>query len=145
MSRRRIVSSHAPVKVAAHLLRLYGGNYDIAPPECVRRRAAEEIGSLPQRAAFLAARCSASLMDVMKARQRQSFDSRTLHSTKPFSAQVNTCQSRGLCQSCLCSSSVVTDSPLPSIAARRVCQERLAHLTRAGNSRTPAKIFSRPR
>jgi len=50
------MSSHAPLKVAAHLLRLDGGNYDIAPPECVRRRAAEEIGSLPQRAAFLAAR-----------------------------------------------------------------------------------------
>jgi hypothetical protein len=58
MSRRKIMSSHALIKVASHLRRLYGGNHDIAPPECVRRRAAEEIGSVPQRAAFLAARKS---------------------------------------------------------------------------------------
>jgi hypothetical protein len=55
MSRRRIMSSHAPIKVAAHLLRLDGalddGNYDIALPDADRQRAAE-IPSLPQRAAF---------------------------------------------------------------------------------------------
>ena len=59
MSLRRIMSSHAPVKVAAHLLRLDGaledGNYDIALTDADRQRAAE-ISSLPQRAAFLAAR-----------------------------------------------------------------------------------------
>jgi len=53
------MSLHAPVKVAAHLLRLDGaledGNYDIALPAADRQRAAE-IRSLPQRAAFLAAR-----------------------------------------------------------------------------------------
>jgi 4'-phosphopantetheinyl transferase len=53
------MSSHAPVKVAAHLLRLDGaledGNYDLALPAADRQRAAE-IRSLPQRAAFLAAR-----------------------------------------------------------------------------------------
>src|SRR5215831_18544468 len=43
----------------------------------------------------------------------------------------------------LCSSSVVTDSPRPSIAARSVCQDRPAHLTRAGNPRTPAKSGNR--
>jgi hypothetical protein len=55
MSRRRIMSSHAPVKVAAHVLRLGGalddGNYDIALPDADWQRAAE-IPSLPQRAAF---------------------------------------------------------------------------------------------
>jgi len=59
MSRRRIMSSHAPIKVAAYLLRLDGaledGDYDIALPDADRQRAAE-ISSLPQRAAFLAAR-----------------------------------------------------------------------------------------
>ena len=33
----------------------------------------------------------------------------------------------------------------PRRAARMVCHERLAHLTRAGNSRTPAKIVNRPK
>jgi 4'-phosphopantetheinyl transferase len=68
MSRRKIMSSHAPIKFTAHLLRLYGGNHDIAPPECVRRRAAEEIGSLPQRAAFLAAR--KAFRELLGARRR---------------------------------------------------------------------------
>jgi len=53
------MSSHAPIKVAAYLLRLDGafedGNYDIALTDADRQRAAE-MRSLPQRAAFLAAR-----------------------------------------------------------------------------------------
>jgi 4'-phosphopantetheinyl transferase len=53
------MSSNAPIKVAAHLLRLDGAledeNYDIALTDADRRRAAE-IRSLPQRAEFLAAR-----------------------------------------------------------------------------------------
>ncbi len=59
MSRRTIMSSYAPIRVAAYLLRLDGvlenKNYDIALPDADRQRAAE-ITSLPQRAAFLAAR-----------------------------------------------------------------------------------------
>jgi len=53
------MSSHALIKVAAHLLRLDGaledGDYDTALPDADRRRAAK-ILSLPQRAAFLASR-----------------------------------------------------------------------------------------
>jgi len=53
------MSSHALIKVAAHLLRLDGaledGDYGTALPDADRQRAAK-ILSLPQRAAFLAAR-----------------------------------------------------------------------------------------
>jgi hypothetical protein len=42
MSRRKIMSSHAPIKVAAHLLRLDGaledGNDDIPLPDADRQR-----------------------------------------------------------------------------------------------------------
>lgn len=61
--------SHAPIKVAAHLLRLDGdledGDYYIALPDADRRRAAE-ISSPPQRAAFLAAR--KALRELLAAR-----------------------------------------------------------------------------
>ena len=40
--------------------------------------------------------------------------------------------------------SVVADCS-PSRAACMVCHESVAHLTRTGNSRTPAKILSLPR
>src|SRR5215831_10842611 len=40
--------------------------------------------------------------------------------------------------------SVVTGSPWPWSAARRVCQGSVAHLIRIGNSRTPSKTASRP-
>jgi phosphopantetheinyl transferase len=69
MGRRRIMSSRAPIKVAAHLLRLdcalEDWSYDIALTEADRRRAAE-ISSLPQRAAFLAAR--KALRELLAAR-----------------------------------------------------------------------------
>jgi phosphopantetheinyl transferase len=69
MSRRSIMSSHAPIKVVAHLLRLDGaledGDYYIAAPDADLRRAAE-ISSLPQRAAFLAAR--KALRELLAAR-----------------------------------------------------------------------------
>src|SRR5581483_5804829 len=41
--------------------------------------------------------------------------------------------------------SVETVATLRSSAAFRVCQQRLAHLTRAGNSRTPESAASLPR
>jgi 4'-phosphopantetheinyl transferase len=63
------MNSHAPIKVAAYLLRLDGavedGNYDIALTDADRQRAAE-ISSLPQRAAFLAAR--KALRELLAAR-----------------------------------------------------------------------------
>ena len=40
--------------------------------------------------------------------------------------------------------SVVTGAASPASAALSVCQQRLAHLTRAGNSRTPASAASLP-
>jgi 4'-phosphopantetheinyl transferase len=69
MSRRSIMSSQAPIKVEAHLLSLDGaledGEYYIALPDADLRRAAE-ISSLPQRAAFLAAR--KALRELLAAR-----------------------------------------------------------------------------
>ena len=63
------MSSHALIEVAAHLLRLDGaledGDYDTALPDADRRRAAK-ILSLPQRAAFLAAR--KALRELLAAR-----------------------------------------------------------------------------
>ena len=40
--------------------------------------------------------------------------------------------------------SVETGCAAPARAACKVCQERLAHFTRAGNCRTPAKAASFP-
>src|SRR5579863_6486521 len=40
--------------------------------------------------------------------------------------------------------SVLTGPSLPSTAARTACQERMAHLTRAGNLCTPANTASLP-
>src|SRR5690606_10082044 len=40
--------------------------------------------------------------------------------------------------------SVVTGSAAPSSAARSACQASVAHLTRVGNSRTPASTASLP-